>query len=68
MNAKDRPFTQWAAQFVPHAKQRLAAQLCPLCGGLPLAFDNDMSKREHEISGLCQECQDREFGPVTKEL
>ena len=37
---------------------------CPFCGkGILLEqFRNAISKREFEISGLCQKCQDEFFG------
>jgi hypothetical protein len=37
---------------------------CPTCGkrGL-LDFRDDLSRREHDISGLCQDCQDIYFAP-----
>jgi hypothetical protein len=37
---------------------------CPVCEKqIKLAdFKNEISKREFEISGLCQKCQDETFG------
>lgn len=37
---------------------------CPFCGAeIDLAkFVDQISKREFEISGLCQDCQDELFG------
>lgn len=32
------------------------------CGGLATEFDNELSKREYTISGLCQSCQKEIFG------
>jgi len=34
------------------------AGLCPCCGGKPMEFRDNLSKRAYEISGLCQDCQD----------
>ena len=34
---------------------------CPLCGRVPVGFRTARSKREYEISGLCQDCQDENF-------
>jgi hypothetical protein len=32
---------------------------CPFCGAKPpFAFKDDLSVREHRITGLCQKCQD----------
>lgn len=37
---------------------------CPFCGCDPIekGFRDELSKREFEISGLCQDCQDDTFG------
>jgi len=38
---------------------------CPFCGSdkvKPEDFRDDKSRREHQISGLCQSCQDEIFG------
>jgi len=37
---------------------------CPFCGKKVSSadLDDDLSRREFEISGMCQECQDRMFG------
>ncbi len=34
------------------------AKICSRCGVTPGEFKDDISKREYEISGLCQGCQD----------
>lgn len=36
--------------------------ICTSCGGIALEFSDDLSEREYEISGFCQECQDKIFG------
>lgn len=36
---------------------------CVICGGPAAGFKDEISKREYEISGLCQRCQDDTFGP-----
>ena len=43
--------------------QRIAHGFCPTCG-LPTSndFKDELSRREYEISGLCQDCQDDVFG------
>jgi hypothetical protein len=38
------------------------AGLCPFCNKEVGKFRNALSKKEYEISGLCQECQDDMFG------
>ena len=33
------------------------------CGGPATEFDDDLSRKEYTMSGLCQNCQDSVFGP-----
>ena len=35
---------------------------CAFCGNPNLKFRDEKSKREYEISSLCQDCQDEMFG------
>jgi len=42
--------------------ERLERGLCPFCGRRPGRFRDLLSRREFEISGLCQDCQDEVFG------
>jgi hypothetical protein len=35
---------------------------CVKCGEFNLEFSDELSRREHGISGLCQCCQDSIFG------
>jgi hypothetical protein len=35
---------------------------CVTCGSEDLTFKDDASKREFEISRMCQKCQDEVFG------
>ena len=39
---------------------------CPFCGDHvdPESLGDDRSRKEFEISGMCQQCQDRQFAPV----
>jgi hypothetical protein len=44
--------------------RRIEFGLCPFCG-LPVRvedFRNELSRREAQISGMCQKCQDEVFG------
>ncbi len=35
---------------------------CPICGRKgPFQFRDDLSRREYQISGMCQRCQDKAF-------
>ena len=36
-------------------------QICNLCGEPILSFKDELSKREYEISAMCQNCQDGYF-------
>lgn len=37
------------------------------CGGPAAQFSDALSRREYEISGLCQHCQDSVFGDAGSE-
>jgi hypothetical protein len=43
--------------------ERIERGECPLCGETinTSKFKDDLSRREYEISGMCQECQDETF-------
>jgi hypothetical protein len=36
--------------------------ICTFCGNKAKVFRNELSKKEYQISGLCQGCQDKVFG------
>ena len=36
-------------------------QMCVMCGNDANHFDNELSRREYGISGMCQSCQDGVF-------
>ena len=61
--AKNRLFTQFAASAVFGHKgaEALNAGKCPCCGGPCDHFRDALSKKEYQISGMCQECQDKVF-------
>ena len=40
----------------------IAGGQCVKCGSLNLEFRDELSRKEHGISGLCQGCQDEIFG------
>lgn len=43
--------------------RRVMLGMCPFCG-LPVSvedFRDDLSRREFEIAGMCQKCQDEVF-------
>ena len=44
--------------------ERVEKRLCPFCG-MPVNmedFRNDISRKEANLSGMCQRCQDNFFG------
>lgn len=54
-----------AKKMFPQAQDQIDKGKCPLCGteinGVD-DFKDPASIREYEISGMCQECQDKTFG------
>jgi hypothetical protein len=42
--------------------QSLKSAICPCCGKPASQYRDDLSRREAEISGMCQACQDSVFG------
>jgi hypothetical protein len=44
-------------------KDSMAKGVCVQCGKPPVQFKDAVSRREFEISGLCQTCQDLFFLP-----
>lgn len=51
------------AAFGRSRKESMADRKCVSCGGSAMELHSDLSKREYEISGLCQVCQDEVFNP-----
>ena len=41
----------------------IKADICMLCGNKATKFKDELSLREYAISGMCQTCQDKSFGP-----
>ena len=40
----------------------IAGKQCVKCGEQAIDFTDELSKKEHGISGFCQSCQDQIFG------
>lgn len=40
--------------------------VCLFCNKQIKGFKDELSKKEYQLSGLCQECQDRIFGDSEK--
>jgi hypothetical protein len=50
-------------KLVGISRQDAAKQkICPLCRQPIGEFRDELSRREYEISGMCQNCQDDVFG------
>lgn len=49
-------------------EQTIRQNLCMKCGGPATEFRDPLSEKEYAISGLCQNCQDTEFGPEGSDL
>lgn len=41
--------------------KRIDEGKCPLCGKKITIFKDNLSRKEFEISGMCQRCQDEVF-------
>lgn len=48
-------------KLFPGTMQAIADKMCPCCGDPIGEFRDALSKREYEISGMCQKCQDKVF-------
>lgn len=62
MPAQNRFFTSIAAEICGYGS-RLKQGLCPTCGQdpQPIMLRDEDSRKEFELSGICQTCQDRIF-------
>ena len=45
----------------------LALGICVSCAEDASSFHSEIAKREYQISGLCERCQDEIFNDVTQE-
>ena len=43
----------------PNTLNLMKKGICPTCGKKITEFRDSLSKKEYEITGVCQECQDR---------
>ena len=51
--------------FFPNEVELVKQNKCPFCKkdiDVETEFRDSLSKREYNISGLCQKCQDKTFG------
>ena len=56
-----KPLEDFLNTINPNRAERLAAGSCTTCGGQVGEFKDDLSRKEHGISGMCQACQDDFF-------
>jgi hypothetical protein len=62
MSEKTPEMVEAIESMFPGTKAAIAAHKCPMCQSDIEGFRDALSKREYEISGLCQKCQDFVFG------
>jgi len=53
-----RPF----AKIFPDAINDIKNEICPVCKKSVFPFRDIQAVKEYDISGMCQECQDKIFG------
>lgn len=64
MSNKTQAMRDTIEAIFPGTAAAIANECCPTCSR-EIMFSNfrdDLSRREYEISGMCQWCQDRVFG------
>jgi hypothetical protein len=62
MSDKPQEMKDLIEEGFPGTAQAIKDKKCPVCGLDITKFDDELSQREYEISGLCRECQDSIFG------
>ena len=60
--SKSKEMKRVMRELFPVQETRKDCGLCPICGNPIGEFRDELSKREFEISGMCQNCQDSIFG------
>ena len=48
-------------KFFPGSTEKIKQKICPICGEYVGKFEDELSKKEYKISGMCQECQNEVF-------
>jgi hypothetical protein len=63
MNAMDNFKEETAFRLFGRSRRlAIAGNQCVKCGEFDLWFRDELSRKEHGISGFCQSCQDDVFG------
>lgn len=47
------------SKIFPNSKDAINKGICPTCGREITGFRDALSKKEFEITGVCQNCQDK---------
>jgi len=42
-------------------EKSIRSDVCALCGKPAIEFEDELSRKEFSISGMCQSCQDKAF-------
>ena len=64
MIERDPTIQNFLENVFPEETARIKEGKCPFCGKIidvDNEFKDDLSRREYEISGMCQSCQDEFF-------
>lgn len=43
-------------------RETIESDTCVICSGPATQFEDELSRREYSISGMCQKCQNEVFG------
>lgn len=62
MSEKTPEMRQAIESLFPGTEKAIECNQCPSCHNFITMFRDALSRREYEISGLCQDCQDSVFG------
>jgi len=62
MSEKTQEMKEALEFLFPGTTKAIEEHCCPVCNEPIGEFRNVISKREYEISGMCQMCQDKVFG------
>ena len=49
-------------KIFPGTIEKIEKKICPICNNPIGEFKDRLSRKEYEISGMCQTCQDEIFG------
>jgi hypothetical protein len=61
MSEKTAEMKRAIEDLFPGTMRRIEEKKCPICAQPIKGFKSELSRREYEISGMCQACQDEVF-------